>query len=143
MVLEREGNLNLRIQPWLRRLITRLIAIIPALLVILISGESKTGELLIFSQVILSLQLGFAIIPLIHFVSNREKMGVFAIGKLTKFTAWLIALIIVSLNVNLVFNELLGWLESAGDEAYVLWLTVVPVMIAAFCFKWKFLQFFQ
>lgn len=58
-------------------------------------------------------------------------MGVFAIGKLTKFTAWLIALIIVSLNVNLVFNELLGWLESAGDEAYVLWLTVVPVMIAA------------
>ncbi|MBK9023038.1 MAG: Nramp family divalent metal transporter [Saprospiraceae bacterium] len=126
-----EGYLNLRIQPWLRRLITRLIAIIPALLVILISGESKTGELLIFSQVILSLQLGFAIIPLIHFVSNREKMGVFAIGKLTKFTAWLIALIIVSLNVNLVFNELLGWLESAGDEAYVLWLTVVPVMIAA------------
>ena len=59
-----EGYLNLRIQPWLRRLITRLIAIIPALLVILISGESKTGELLIFSQVILSLQLGFAIIPL-------------------------------------------------------------------------------
>mgnify|MGYP000870173022 FL=1 len=126
-----EGYLNLRIQPWLRRLITRLIAIIPALLVILISGESKTGELLIFSQVILSLQLGFAIIPLIHFVSNREKMGVFAIGKLTKFTAWLIALIIIALNVNLVFDELQGWLYSAGDKAYILWLTVIPIMIAA------------
>ncbi len=126
-----EGYLNLRIQPWLRRLITRLIAIIPAFLVIMISGESKTGELLIFSQVILSLQLGFAIIPLIHFVSNKEKMGVFAIGNLTKFTAWLIALIIVSLNVNLVFNELQGWLDSAGNDAYILWLTVIPIMILA------------
>lgn len=127
-----EGYLNLRIQPWLRRLVTRMIAIIPAFLVILISGESKTGELLIFSQVILSLQLGFAIIPLIHFVSNREKMGVFTINKLTKFAAWTIALIIVSLNVRLVFDELQGWLTNAGDQQYILWLTVVPLFVLAF-----------
>ncbi|WP_255373972.1 divalent metal cation transporter [Flavobacterium sp. LM5] len=62
-----EGYLNLRIQPWVRRIITRIIAIVPAVIVILIYGESVTGKLLIFSQVILSLQLGFAIIPLIHF----------------------------------------------------------------------------
>jgi manganese transport protein len=74
-----EGYLNLRIAPWLRRLITRLIAIIPAYIVILLYGEGRTGELLVFSQVVLSLQLGFAIIPLIHFTSDKEKMGVFAI----------------------------------------------------------------
>jgi manganese transport protein len=72
-----EGYLNLRIAPWLRRLITRLIAIIPAYIVIIMYGEGQTGELLVFSQVVLSLQLGFAIIPLIHFTSDKEKMGVF------------------------------------------------------------------
>ena len=74
-----EGYLNLRLQPWIRRLLTRLIAIIPAFLTILILGDSATGRLLIFSQVVLSLQLGFAIIPLIHFVSDRSKMGDFVI----------------------------------------------------------------
>ena len=128
-----EGYLNLRIAPWLRRLITRLIAIIPAYIVILVYGESETGALLIFSQVILSLQLGFAIIPLIHFTSDKDKMGPFAIKPWMKISAWLIALTIVALNVALVVQEITGWLSEAGDDAWIIWLTVVPVCIAAGC----------
>lgn len=127
-----EGYLHLRIQPWLRRLLTRLIAIIPAFLVIYIYGEKETGQMLIFSQVVLSLQLGFAIIPLIHFVSDKDKMGEFAIKPLVQFGAWLIALIIVSLNVKLVFDEMKGWIAAAGSDAYVLWLTAVPIAVATF-----------
>lgn len=126
-----EGYLNLRIAPWLRRLITRLIAIIPAIIVILIYGESETGSMLIFSQVVLSLQLGFAIIPLIHFTSDKEKMGVFAIRPWIKIAAWIIAGIIVSLNVKLVVQEITGWLDTAGDNGWILWITVVPVCLAA------------
>ncbi len=126
-----EGYLNLRIAPWLRRIITRLIAIIPAVLVILIYGESETGTMLIFSQVVLSLQLGFAVIPLIHFTSDKVKMGVFAIKPWVKFLAWLIAAIIVSLNVKLVQEEVSGWLIVAGENAWVLWVTVIPVCAAA------------
>jgi manganese transport protein len=84
-----EGYLNLRIQPWVRRIITRLIAIVPAVIVITIYGESVTGKLLILSQVILSLQLGFAIIPLIHFVSDKSKMKVFILEKRRK-SSWLL-----------------------------------------------------
>ena len=86
-----EGYLNLRINPWIRRLITRLLAITPAVLVILIFGEQKVDSLLILSQVVLSLQLGFAIIPLIHFVSDKKTMGDFAIKWHTKLLAWLIS----------------------------------------------------
>ncbi|MBP6757716.1 MAG: Nramp family divalent metal transporter [Flavobacterium sp.] len=121
-----EGYLNLRIQPWVRRIITRLIAIVPAVIVILIYGESVTGKLLILSQVILSLQLGFAIIPLIHFVSDKSKMKGFHIGKLTQVVAWLIAIIIVSLNAKLVYSEIQGWLETS-ENPVVLWFTVVPL----------------
>ncbi|MCC9072294.1 Nramp family divalent metal transporter [Flavobacterium sp. F-65] len=124
-----EGYLNLRIQPWVRRIITRLIAIVPAVVVILIYGESVTGKLLILSQVILSLQLGFAIIPLIHFVSDKTKMKGFHISRLTQVTAWIIALIIVSLNGKLVYDEISGWLE-ASENPIVLWVTVVPLAIA-------------
>lgn len=125
-----EGYLNLRIQPWVRRIITRLIAIVPAVVVILIYGESVTGKLLILSQVILSLQLGFAIIPLIHFVSDKTKMKGFHISRLTQVTAWIIALIIVSLNGKLVYDEISGWLD-ASENPIVLWVTVVPLAIAA------------
>jgi manganese transport protein len=124
-----EGYLNLRIQPWVRRIITRLIAIVPAVVVILIYGESVTGKLLIFSQVILSLQLGFAIIPLIHFVSDKTKMKGFHISKMTQISAWIIALIIVSLNGKLVYDEITGWLEASSNPI-VLWLTVVPLAFA-------------
>ncbi|WP_162126686.1 Nramp family divalent metal transporter [Flavobacterium phycosphaerae] len=123
-----EGYLNLRIQPWVRRIITRLIAIVPAVIAILYFGESVTGKLLILSQVILSLQLGFAIIPLIHFVSDKTKMKGFHISKTTQVASWLIATIIVSLNAKLVFDEIKGWLETSENPT-VLWFTVVPLAI--------------
>lgn len=123
-----EGYLNLRIQPWVRRIITRLIAIVPAVIVISIFGESVTGKMLILSQVILSLQLGFAIIPLIHFVSDKNKMKGFHISVTTQIASWIIAIIIVSLNAKLVFNEIQGWLETS-ENPIVLWCTVVPLAI--------------
>lgn len=126
-----EGYLNLRIAAWLRRLITRLIAIIPAYIVILMYGEGKTGELLVFSQVVLSLQLGFAVIPLIHFTSDKEKMGVFAIKPWMKIAAWVIAIIIVSLNVKLVINEISSWIELAGDNSWIILVTATPVCLGA------------
>jgi manganese transport protein len=100
-----EGYLSLRINPILRRLITRMLAVIPALIVILIYGEEKVDRLLLISQVILCLQLGFAIIPLIHFASDKKKMGSFAIGIKTKIAAWIIASILVYLNIRLVISE--------------------------------------
>ena len=123
-----EGYLNLRIQPWVRRIITRLIAIVPAVIVILIFGESVTGKMLILSQVILSLQLGFAIIPLIHFVSDKEKMKGFEISKFTQILSWTVATIIVSLNAKLVFNEIYGWITTS-ENPIILWFTVVPLAI--------------
>ena len=121
-----EGYLNLRIQPWVRRIITRLIAIVPAVIVILIFGEGITGKLLILSQVILSLQLGFAIIPLIHFVSDKTKMKGFHISKTTQIVSWTVATIIILLNIKLVFDEINGWLETSNNPI-LLWLTVVPM----------------
>ena len=136
-----EGYLNLRIAPWLRRLITRVIAIIPAYIVILIYGEEETGALLVLSQVILSLQLGFAIIPLIHFNSDKTKMGAFAIKPWVKIAAWLVAAIIISLNIKLVFEEITSWLAEAGDSAWIIWVTVIPVCMGAlgllFYITWK------
>lgn len=121
-----EGYLNLRIRPWLRRIITRLLAIIPAVLTIAILGEQSVGKLLILSQVILSLQLGFAVIPLIHFVSDKVKMGQFAIGRVTRIFAWLIAAVIVMLNVKLVINVLGSWLSMSAHKTILL-VTVVPI----------------
>ena len=100
-----EGYLNLRINPWVRRLLTRLLAILPALIVIIIYGEEEVNSLLVLSQVILSLQLGFAIIPLIHFVSDKKTMGDFVIKPITKITAWAIAGILIFLNLKMLINE--------------------------------------
>lgn len=125
-----EGYLNLRIQPWLRRLITRLIAIVPAFIVISIYGEKATGDLLILSQVILSMQLGFAIIPLIHLTSDRSKMGEFTNKTWVTILAWIIAAIIVSLNAKLVYETLADWIGTA-ENPVILYLTVVPIVIAA------------
>lgn len=125
-----EGYLNLRIAPWMRRLLTRMIAIIPALLTIIYFGEEATGRLLIFSQVILSLQLGFAVIPLIHFVSDKSKMKDFTIPVYVQILAWISAIIIVVLNANLVYDEIKSWL-TASENPIVLWLTVVPIALAA------------
>ena len=101
-----EGYLNLRINPLVRRLITRLVAIGPAVLVILLFGEGKVDSLLVLSQVVLSLQLGFAIIPLIHFVSDKQTMGDFVIKWHIKLLAWLIAAVLIFLNVKMVSNEM-------------------------------------
>lgn len=125
-----EGYLNLRIQPWIRRLITRVIAIIPAVITIYIFGESATGGLLILSQVILSLQLGFAIVPLIHFVSDKNIMGDFAIGPFRKIFAWLIASIIIILNIKLVYNFLEEWVHDPELRDWMIFL-VIPLAVAA------------
>ncbi len=125
-----EGYLNLRIQPWLRRLITRLIAIVPAFLVIFFMGEGATGELLILSQVILSLQLGFAVIPLIHLTSNKKQMGEFANKLWVNILSWLVATIIVVLNVKLVIETVSEWIAKA-ENPVVYYFTLVPLIIGA------------
>jgi manganese transport protein len=102
-----EGFLNIRITPWLRRLITRLIAIVPAVLVIGIFGEGKTTELLIASQVCLSMQLGFAVWPLVRFTDERGKMGEFVNPLWIKILGWTVATIIIVLNVKLLLDTFL------------------------------------
>lgn len=126
-----EGYLNLRLQPWIRRLLTRLIAIIPALLTIIILGEESTGKLLILSQVILSLQLGFAVVPLIHFVSDKAKMGEFVIPSWQKIVSWISALIIIGLNFKMVYRELAD-LVINSENRLLISFTVVPLCL--FCF---------
>ncbi len=125
-----EGFLNIRIRPWLRRLITRLLAIIPAVAVILIYGEGATGELLVLSQVVLSLQLPFAVIPLIQFVADRKRMGAFAIRWRLAGAAWVVAGLIVALNAWLVINELSGWIAAAGEAAWERRLLAFPLVAA-------------
>jgi manganese transport protein len=107
-----EGYLQIRLNPWLRRLLTRLIAIGPAVFIIGIYGEGKVDDLLVFSQVLLSVQLGFAVIPLIHFVSDKEKMGEYVIKKWVQIAAWLVALILVGLNGRLVFHTAIDFMNS-------------------------------
>jgi manganese transport protein len=104
-----EGFLNLRLRPWLRRLITRLIAIIPAIIAVAFFGESGTAKLLIFSQVILSLQLSFAVFPLVRFTSDRGKMGEFVNPLWLKILAWIVAWIIAILNAYLLVLLVKGW----------------------------------
>jgi manganese transport protein len=103
-----EGFLSLRLRPWLRRLITRLIAIVPALVVIAWYGESGTGPLLILSQVVLSLQLPFAVFPLLQFTSDRGKMGRFALPLWMRALAWPVAVVIAALNAWLLYQTLAG-----------------------------------
>ncbi|MBP9478296.1 MAG: Nramp family divalent metal transporter [Sebaldella sp.] len=99
-----EGFIKLKISPWKTRIITRLLAITPAIAIILIGGTKETGDLLVFSQVLLSLQLPFAVIPLIHFVSSKKLMGKYVINNFTRIFSWFIALIIIILNIKLVFD---------------------------------------
>jgi manganese transport protein len=97
-----EGFLNIRLPAWQRRLITRLLAIIPAVTVAALYGESGTTRLLVLSQVVLSMQLPFAVVPLVAFTSNRAKMGSFTNRPSLKWSAWLIAAIIIALNIKLL-----------------------------------------
>ncbi|MEO8734532.1 MAG: Nramp family divalent metal transporter, partial [Flavobacteriales bacterium] len=124
-----EGYLDIRIRPWLRRLITRMLAIVPAVISIVVFGQESLGRLLVLSQVVLSLQLGFAVIPLIHFTSDRKTMGAFTIKWWTKLLSWGTAIIIVVLNAQLVLQEVEGWLQ--GEGAHVFWVEflVIPIII--------------
>ncbi len=106
-----EGFLNLRIRPWLRRLITRAIAIIPAAIVAILYGESGTARLLVFSQVILSLQLSFAVFPLVQFTSDRAKMGEFVNSTALRVAAYSVAGIIAVLNIWLLYQEITNWIS--------------------------------
>jgi manganese transport protein len=133
-----EGYLKLRINPWLRRLLTRLLAIVPTLIVILVYGDSKIDDLLVFSQVLLSLQLGFAIIPLIHFVSDKSTMGVFAIKWHTKIAAWIVAAILVYLNVKMVFEQSLKIFDVEG---YILWKFIISIFAVGFIWLFMVMTF--
>ena len=104
-----EGFLDIRLPAWLRRLITRLIAIVPAVIVTAMYGERGAASLLILSQVILSLQLSFAVVPLVRFTSERRKMGEFANGRLLSATAWSVAAVIVGLNGWLLIGTFAEW----------------------------------
>jgi manganese transport protein len=105
-----EGFLNIRLRPWLRRLITRAIAIVPAVIVTIMYGESGTAQLLILSQVILSLQLSFAVFPLVMFTSDKAKMGEFVNPLWVKVLAYSVAFVIGGLNAWLLFQTFRGWL---------------------------------
>jgi manganese transport protein len=100
-----EGFLRWRIRPWLRRIVTRLAAVVPALLVVIFAGDRGAGQLLVLSQVILSMQLPFAVFPLIRFVSDRRKMGLFVPGRATLALAWVVGAIIAALNVWLLVQS--------------------------------------
>jgi manganese transport protein len=119
-----EGYLRLRINPIMRRLITRLLAIIPALIVIGIFGEERVDSLLIFSQVILSLQLGFAVIPLIHFVSDKKTMGSFAIKPIVQFFAWLVASVLVYLNLKMLAGEASSFFATSDSSIVKIIITL-------------------
>jgi manganese transport protein len=105
-----EGFLNIRLPAWLRRLITRLIAIVPAVIVTALYGEHGAGSLLILSQVILSLQLSFAVVPLVYFTSQRKKMGEFVNSPLLVGAAWTVAVVIMGLNTWLLIGTFRHWL---------------------------------
>ncbi len=111
-----EGYLRLRINPWMRRLLTRLLAIVPAVLVIWLMGEETVDSMLVFSQVLLSMQLAFAVIPLLHFVSDKKRMGNFAIKPYVKSAGWLIAAIIVTLNLKLVYETAQEWVAATDSS---------------------------
>jgi manganese transport protein len=124
-----EGHINLRIEPWLRRLLTRLLAIVPAMLTIIYFGEDALGNLLVLSQVVLSLQLGFAVIPLIHFTSDKKRMGNFAISLKVKILAWASAIGIVGLNVKLVYEQLADWIKENPAADLWIYALVIPIII--------------
>ena len=103
-----EGFIHLKVSPWLRRLITRSLAIIPTIIVVVVNGEQGTEKLLILSQVILSLQLSFAVVPLVLFTGSRKKMGEFVNGRALQVVAWSTAVVIAGLNAWLLIQTALG-----------------------------------
>ncbi len=119
-----EGHINLRIAPWLRRLLTRLLAIVPAVFTVLALGEKGLGNLLILSQVIISLQLAFAVVPLILFTSDKKRMGKFAANLPVKIIAWLSAALIIGLNSRLIIEQVADWSKGGAHESVIHWLLI-------------------
>ncbi len=109
-----EGFLDLRLRPWVRRLITRSVAVVPAAIVAATLGERGVGQLLVLSQVILSLQLSFAVVPLVKFTGDRVKMGRFANPGWMAAIAWIVAGVIILLNAFLLWQTVAGWLRGEG-----------------------------
>ena len=120
-----EGFLSLRLQPWMRRLITRTIAVIPAVIAVYLRGDGATLQLLILSQVIISMQLPFAVIPLIRFTSDRRRMGEFANRGWLKLVSWAVAALILTLNFWLVLDATSSWVSSSAWHVWV----VAPLLI--------------
>jgi manganese transport protein len=120
-----EGFLHFKIRPFLRRFVTRMLAVIPAAVTIFYMGDAGTYKLLILSQVILSLQLPFAVIPLIHFTSDKQTMGEFASKAWLQLIAWLVASIIVVLNVKLVTEQISDWIAQSTEPVLV-YAIVIP-----------------
>jgi len=132
-----EGYLRLRLNPWIRRLMTRLIAIIPAVIVIIINGENNIDSLLILSQVILSLQLGLAIIPLIHFVSDKKKMGAFRVKLIVQVFAWAVTVLLVFLNLRMVFGQSVEYFKTSDNIFWKIMIILggilfIALLLAAF-----------
>jgi manganese transport protein len=124
-----EGFLNIRLKPWIRRLVTRMIALIPAIIVIMLMGDSGSYKLLILSQVVLSLQLPFAVVPLLHITSDRMNMGVFANKKWVWVLGWITAAVIIGLNGNLVFGQLSAWIALGGTTGLLTWILGIPIIV--------------
>jgi manganese transport protein len=122
-----EGFVGLKMQPWLRRLTTRLIAIVPTLIVIKVSGDHAIDSLLILSQVILSLQLPFAIIPLLHFTSNRKKMGEFASKMWVMVLAWTAASLITILNLKYIYELIIESIPLSNTQGMLVKYLLMPV----------------
>jgi manganese transport protein len=116
-----EGFLNIRVRPWLRRLVTRAIAIVPAFVAIWLAGSEGTLQLLVLSQVVLNLQLPFAIIPLLQFTNDRKRMGEFASGWKIRVAGWVTAVIVLGLNIWLASQEIIEWGHKAGHYAPLVW----------------------
>src|SRR5215212_4670579 len=131
-----EGYLRLRINPWMRRLMTRLIAIIPAVIVIMINGEQDINNLLILSQVVLSLQLGFAIIPLIHFVSDKRTMGQFAIKPIVKIMAWLVTSVLVYLNIRMVTEQAVDFFSHSNNVFWKIIIILAGILFLVLLVVW-------
>ena len=126
-----EGFLRLRVRAWVRRLVTRTLAIIPAVAVILATGDDTTSvyRLLILSQVVLSLQLSFAVVPLVRFTSSKRKMGPFVNRWWVQWLAWTVATVIMALNAKLVYEEIGGWILAAGTWGWLLGVVCVPIAV--------------
>jgi manganese transport protein len=140
-----EGFLRLHISPALRRFITRSLAIAPAAAVIAIRGETGIDDLLVLSQVVLSLQLPFAVVPLVQFTNDRRRMGAFASPAAVRALAWAVAAAIIGLNGMLAVQQIGEWIGAAGPGAVWPWLTIVPAaggtgLLLAWLLAWPWLE---